>query len=115
MDLWKQQAKNKRHNIKEWKVVPENMTSVATLSSSGEFTAFSFGGHVIRFRTSPHLERYTSVKEWDAGYIVCSAKYDNAQAEEEEYIDLVPILHNLYFDAEQFLKPIQKVRVSYDW
>ena len=60
------------------------MTSVATLSSSGEFTAFSFGGHVIRFRTSPHLERYTSVKEWDAGYIVCSAKYDNAQAEEEE-------------------------------
>lgn len=90
------------------------MTSVATLSSSGEFTAFSFEGHVIRFRTSPHLERYTSVKEWDAGYIVCSAKYDNAQAEEEEYIDLVPILHNLYFDAEQFLKPIQKVRVSYD-
>lgn len=34
--------------------------------------------------------------------------------EEEEYIDLVPILQNLNFDVDKFLKPIQKVRIKYD-
>ena len=86
----------------------------AILSSSGDLTAFSFMGHVIRFKTSPHLERYEAVKEWDKGYIVCMAKYDNAVQPEEEYIDLVPILRNLYFDPEEFLKPIEKVRICYD-
>ena len=86
----------------------------ATLSSSGNMTVFAYGPHVIRFRTSPHLERYTAVKEWDHGYIVCSAKYDNAEDTEEEYIDLVPILENLYFDPSRFLDPIKKVRVRYD-
>jgi hypothetical protein len=90
------------------------MPNEATLSSSGDFTIFSFGEHVIRFRTSSHLERYTAIKEWDAGYIVCMAKYDNSPEEEEEYIDLVPILENLYFDVEKFLRPIQKVRICYD-
>ena len=46
----------------------------ATLSSTGEFTVFSCGDRVIRFKTSPHLERYMEIKEWDKGYIVCSAK-----------------------------------------
>lgn len=45
---------------------------------------------------------------------MCSAKYDNAVEEEEEYIDLVPILENLRFDAQDFLAPIQSVRVSYE-
>jgi hypothetical protein len=40
------------------------------------------------------------------------AKYKGHE-EEEEYIDLVPILENLYFDVEEFLKPIQKVRIAY--
>lgn len=90
------------------------MPTEATLSSSGAYTIFSFNGHCIRFRTSRHLEHYTSVKHWDAGYLVCSAKYDNAVEEEEEYIDLVPILENLRFDAQDFLAPIQSVRVSYE-
>ena len=30
---------------------------------------------------------------------------------EEEYIDLVPILKNLYFDADKFLSPIKGVEV----
>ena len=38
------------------------------------------------------------------------AKYEGC---EEEYIDLVPILENLYFDVDDFLKPIQKVRIEY--
>lgn len=40
------------------------------------------------------------------------AKYEGHE-EEEEYIDLVPILENLYFDANEFLSPIQKVRIEY--
>ena len=31
---------------------------------------------------------------------------------EEEYIDLVPILQNLYFDADKFLEPIKGVKVA---
>ena len=32
---------------------------------------------------------------------------------EEEYIDLIPILKNLYIDAAHFLKPIKEVRLAY--
>ena len=85
---------------------------LATLGNSGGFTVFSFGGHVIRFRTSPHLERYTGIKEWDNGYLVTTAKYSTLPTEEEEYIDLVPVLENLYFDPQEFLKPIREVRIQ---
>jgi len=87
--------------------------SHATLSSSGSFTIFKFGPHTIRFRTSPRLVRYTSVKEWDKGYLVVDAQYSNLPHVEEEYIDLVPILNNLYFDAERELAPIEKVSIYY--
>lgn len=40
------------------------------------------------------------------------AKYEGC-GEEEEYIDLIPILENLYFDPDEFLNPIQKVRIEY--
>lgn len=88
--------------------------SHAILSSSGDFTSFSFGSHTIRFRTPSSLDRYISVKEWDHGYLVVTAKYRNLPDEEEEYIDLTPILQNLYFDAESFLAPIKKVSIHYD-
>lgn len=86
----------------------------AVLSSKGNLTSFSCGSHTIRFRSSPRLERYTAVKEWDHGYLVVMAKYRNIPNEEEEYIDLVPILNNLYFDADRFLSPIKKVVIRYD-
>ncbi len=93
----------------------ENLpTSQALLSSEGSFTIFRFGKHVIRFRTSPRLERYTAVKEWDQGYLVVSARYRNIPQEEEEYIDLVPILNNLYFDAKKVLSLIEKVSIQYE-
>lgn len=92
----------------------EQTASQATLSSSGPFTVFRSGRHVIRFRTSPKLVRYTAVKEWDNGYLVVMAKYQNMPQEEEEYIDLVPVLNNLYFDAERFLAPIRKVSIRYE-
>lgn len=91
----------------------ENTSEQATLSSQGDMTIFRRGKHVIRFRTSPKLERYTAVKEWDRGYLVVMAKYQSQPEEAEEYIDLVPILNDLYFDAEKFLAPIRKVRIAY--
>ena len=88
------------------------MSDEAVLSSDRVFTSFKFNGHNIRFRTSPRLERYTRIVEWDYGYIVVMAKYEGCK-EEEEYIHLVPILQNLYFDVDDFLKPIKKVRIEY--
>lgn len=88
------------------------MISEAILSSDKKFTSFYYNGHNIRFRTSPRLERYTRIVEWDYGYIVVMAKYEGCD-EEEEYIDLIPILENLYFDVDEFLTPIKKVRIEY--
>lgn len=86
----------------------------AELSSDKNYTIFCYGSYRIRFRAPYSLERYTEVKEWDHGYLVVMAKYSHNSEAEEEYIDLVPILENLYFDAENFLEPIQKVQVVYD-
>lgn len=88
------------------------MSNEAILSNVGEYTIFEFGGHTIRFMTSPRLERYTRIIEWDHGYIVVMAKYLGLE-EVEEYIDLVPILEMLYYDVENFLKPIKEVRIDY--
>lgn len=89
------------------------MPSEAILSSNMQYTLFSYNGANIRFRTSPRLQRYTKVVEWDNGYLVVMARYENI-GEVEDYIDLIPILENLYFDADDFLKPIKKVRICYD-
>lgn len=87
--------------------------SKAYLSNIGEYTTFTFGGRTLTFLTSKSLERYTSIKEWDNGYLVVMAKYSTRPTEEEEYIDLIPILENLYMNAEAFLNPIRKVEVRY--
>lgn len=91
-----------------------DVSGCARLSSKGAYSIFSFGPHVIRFRTSRALKRYLSIKQWDNGYLVDDAEYDGASAPVEEYIDLVPILNNLYFDAKRILAPIKEVVVSYE-
>ena len=88
------------------------MQNYAILRSYQDYTIFQFNGHIIRFMTSPRLERYTRIVEWDHGYIVVMAKYQNLN-EVEEYIDLIPILENLYYDVDEFLKPIKEVRIDY--
>ncbi|MCD8225445.1 MAG: hypothetical protein LUC99_11495 [Clostridiales bacterium] len=85
----------------------------AILSSDKQYTYFSFRDQTIRFRTSRRLERYTKILEWDAGYIVVMAKYETVP-EMEDYIDLIPVLEDLYINASAFLAPIQKVRIQYD-
>lgn len=90
------------------------MSDEAILSSENEYTIFKYDKYIVRFRAPYSLERYTQVKEWDHGYLVVMAKYSHNQNDEEEYFDLIPILENLYYDAQEFLAPIKKVRIQYD-
>lgn len=83
----------------------------AYLSNSNNYTIFSFKGTSIKFLTSKKLEKYTSVKEWNNGYLVVMAKNHN-ENEHEEYIDLLPILKNLYMDPKKFLKDIKGVEIK---
>ena len=86
-------------------------TNEAILSNKEDMTSFKFGDYNIRFRTPSRLKRYTDVKEWDNGYIVVMADYDGIGIT-EDYIDLVPILKNLYINPSVFLKPIQTVKIE---
>ena len=88
------------------------MSECAILKSENGYTIFQFNDHVIRFMTSARLERYTRIVKWEHGYLVVMAKYKNI-GEVEEYIDLVPILYNLYYDVNKFLEPIKMVKIDY--
>ena len=89
-----------------------NQEEFAVLDNIGEYTTFSFRGRTLTFLTSKDLERYTKVKSWDHGYLVVSAKY-KSKPEEEEYIDLLPILQNLYMNPARFLNPIKGVTICH--
>ena len=78
---------------------------IATLKKEKNYTVFEYNKYRIRFLAPYSLEYYAEVKEWDKGYLVVMAKYKHNKELEEEYIDLVPILQKLYFDADEFLKP----------
>lgn len=84
------------------------------MSNDANYTIFKLGNNMIRFRAPYSLERYTEVKEWDKGYLVVKVKYSHNETEEEEYIDLIPILEALYFDIDEFINRIGKVRISYE-
>ncbi len=76
-------------------------------------TSFRYGNANIRFRTPKSLKRYVEIKEWDKGYIVVDADYEGIGLT-EEYIDLEPILRNLYIDPKDFLEPIKSVKLLYN-
>ena len=88
------------------------MNTAAVLSNDNRFTSFTYNDTTVRFVTPACLERYTKVVEWDNGYIVVMALYDGVET--EEYIDLVPILHNLCIEPDEFLKNIKEVTIHYD-
>ncbi|KIP61942.1 hypothetical protein ST44_08465 [Prevotella pectinovora] len=83
----------------------------AVLSNQGDMTLFRYADYNIRFRTPSILKKYVDVKSWDDGYIVVMADYEGMGIT-EEYIDLVPILKNLYIKPETFLKNIQTVKIG---
>ena len=88
------------------------MNTVATLSNDKQFTSFTYNGTKIRFAAPNCLEKYTKVLEWDNGYLVVLALYNGVET--EEYIDLIPILRDLYIDPVAFLAPIRGVKIAYD-
>ncbi|MBR6436205.1 MAG: hypothetical protein IKS45_06835, partial [Thermoguttaceae bacterium] len=61
------------------------MNDEAVLSNDDRFTSFTYNDQVIRFKTSPCLERYTKIVKWDNGYIVVMAIYNGVET--EDYID----------------------------
>lgn len=85
--------------------------ATAYLSSKEGVSCFSYGERAIRFRTSDSLEKYLRVKDWDSGYLVVDAVYRGLPGVTEDYIDLVPILENLYMDPESFCRPIEEVAI----
>ena len=87
--------------------------NTAILSSFDKYTTFSFGGKTLTFRTCNGLEKYTKILLWDNGYIEVMAKYKQREDEIEEYIDLTPVLEELYMDKEKFLAPIKEVKIEY--
>lgn len=86
----------------------------AYLSNDKDYTIFRYLDYVIRFQAPYSLEKYIEIKEWDKGYLVVLAKYAHNDKPEEEYIDLMPILEKLYFDADEFVDKIKKVSVKYE-
>lgn len=102
-----------RQNGTETVATPSLHSDVALLGNEGGYTVFEFRGRRIRFIAPYSLERYTSIRSWDDGYLVVGAKYACNAGVEEEYIDLVPILKDLYIDPEAFCKPIKRVEVAH--
>ena len=86
----------------------------AILSSKNQYTIFRFQKDIFRFKSPYSLEYYSEIKEWDHGYIVVMTKYLHDQKLIEEYIDLVPVLENLYYDADEYLDQIKEVKIQYD-
>ena len=85
----------------------------AYLSNDGSYTLVSFNKTRVKFVAPYSLEKYEKVLHWDSGYLEVLAKYTHNSEPEEEYIDLIPILKNLYIEAEDFLSAIKKVEVRY--
>ena len=85
---------------------------IAYLSNEGRYTFFTFRDRTIKFLTSKNLEKYTSIVEWDKGYLIVMSKNYNQEAC-EDYIDLVQIFRNLYMDVDEFLRDIKGVEIKY--
>ena len=85
----------------------------AVLSSFNNYTTFSFNGTVLTFRTCSNLDRYIKIINWDSGYIEVLARYRHMPDDIEEYIDLKPMLKNLYMDSDSFLGSIKEVKIEY--
>ena len=83
----------------------------ALLRNEGRMIFFSFGGKDIRFLGPKCLRRFTDVKKWHDGYIEVMADY--GARIEEDYIDLMPILENLYIPAHDYVRPIKRVELNY--
>lgn len=89
------------------------MNNTAYLSNEGKYSFFRFGKYTFKFRTSEKLVKYVAVKEWDNGYIVVDCLHEILGVV-EDYIDLLPMMDNLFLDADEIFAPIRKVEIEND-
>ena len=89
------------------------MPQTAFLSNRDGFAIFSFNNIDLKFSISDIVVKFVKIKEWDApiGYLVVDCLHDTMGVV-EDYIDLLPMLDNLYIDASKFLESIKKVEVK---
>lgn len=90
--------------------IEDEIMLIACLTNKSEYSYFSYGDKTIKFYTGKSLEKYTSIINWDNGYLVVNAKNYNRD-EEEDYIDLIPIMNNLYMDTAD-LGEISEVKID---
>ena len=83
---------------------------MATLSSEGDMTIFSFGDRRIKFAAPKCLRRYVKIKNWDNGLITVNADYGKGIV--EEYVDVTPVLTDLMI-PKSVLKNIENVEIKY--
>lgn len=83
---------------------------IGILTNTGKFSIFKIGDLQIKFKTSPFLQKYTSITKWNKGYIECMAKYSTSDTPIEEYIDLRYIAKRLRLPNDIF-DNIKEVKV----
>ena len=71
----------------------------AYLYNDGDYTFFKVGREVVKFRTSPYLENYTEIKEYDDGYMVLMAQLSTLAAPDEDYMDIKGVFEELELDT----------------
>lgn len=83
---------------------------IGILTNTDKFSIFKIGDLQIKFKTSPFLQKYTSITKWNNGYIECMAKYSTLDTPIEEYIDLRYIARRLRLPKDTF-DNIKEVKV----
>ena len=91
----------------------ELAANTAYLSNEGAMMVFTFGDQRIRMLGPKCLKKIVSVKKWDKGYVEMMMDYGEVGHNEEDYLDLLPVLDNLYIDSDKFLAPIKRVEVAH--
>ena len=90
-----------------------NENKTAYIYNEGRYTKIRIKDRVITIIAPGSLERYIAVKKWDYGYIEVMTKYAHDDELIEEYIDLIPILEELYMDPEEILGGVDNLEVCY--
>lgn len=71
----------------------------AYLCNKDEYTIFKVNREVVKFRTSPYLETYTEIKEYDDGYMVLMAQLSTIPEPDEDYMDIKGVFQELELDT----------------
>ena len=84
---------------------------IGILTNTDKYSIFKIGDMQIKFKTSPFLQKYTSIIKGNKGYFECMAKYSTLDTPIEEYIDLRYIAKRLRLPQNIF-DNIKEVRIA---